>query len=138
MTTKESSSDTNVKEQGRESSSSDADEMLTESNCETLSHEASTTVESGSQGCDADCCNLTRDKPDKPTDKHILASTKQMQGSPARYVQSNWFKQHTQLTLSVETHQNHIQVEPLKAQLRLIPDLIVRHKDVTMKKVTSI
>ena len=40
-----------------------------------------------------------------------------------------------------ETYQNDIQVEPLKAQLKLIPDLIVRHKDlagVTIKKVTSI
>ena len=40
-----------------------------------------------------------------------------------------------------ETHQNDIQVEPLKAQLKLIPDLIVHYKDlagVTIKKVTSI
>ena len=40
-----------------------------------------------------------------------------------------------------ETYQSDIQIETLKAQLKLIPDLIVRHKDlagVTIKKVTSI
>ena len=102
MTKKEGLSDDEREEQGRESCSSDTDEMLTEPNCETLSHVASTcttVLESGSQGCDADCCNLTRDKPNQPTSKDILASTKRMQGSQARYVQSNWFKQHTWLTL---------------------------------------
>ena len=39
------------------------------------------------------------------------------------------------------TYQSDIQVEPLKAQLKLIPDLIVRHKEVagvTIKKITNI
>ena len=78
--------------------SRDTDDMLSEPDCETLSHEASSTV-SESQGCDADCCNLSRDKPNQPTAEDILASTKRIQGSQARYVQSSWFKQHTWLTL---------------------------------------
>ena len=43
--------------------------------------------------CNAECCS--RDKPNQPTSKHILARTKRLQGSQARYVQENWFKDHT-------------------------------------------
>ena len=49
--------------------------------------------------CDAECCCMTRDKPNQPTSKHVLARTKRIQGSQARYVQANWYKDHTWLTL---------------------------------------
>ena len=42
----------------------------------------------------------TRDKPNQPTSKHVLASMKCFQGSQARHVQRNWFKDHTWRTLS--------------------------------------
>jgi hypothetical protein len=97
MRTKEGSSDDKLEEQDGESRSSDTDEMLSEPSRET--HASSTVPQSGSQSCDADCCSLTRDKPNQPTSNDILSSTKRMQGSQARYVQSTWFKQHTWLTI---------------------------------------
>ena len=53
------------------------------------------------QTCDAECCCMARDihKPNQPTSKLVLARTKRIQGSQARYVQDSWFKDHTWLTL---------------------------------------
>ena len=45
--------------------------------------------------CIADCCSLTRDKPNQPTEKSVLTKTKRFQGSgksrQARCVQPCWF-----------------------------------------------
>ena len=49
--------------------------------------------------CEAECCSQSREKPNQPTSKDVLAGTKRMQGPQARYVQADWFKQHTWLTL---------------------------------------
>ena len=51
------------------------------------------------QTCDAECYCMTRHKPYQPMSKHVLARTKCIQGSQARYVQNNWFKDYTWLTL---------------------------------------
>ena len=53
--------------------------------------------------CTADCCRLDRTEPYQPESKEILQKTKRIQGQgknqQARYVQVQWFKQHTWLTL---------------------------------------
>ena len=54
---------------------------------------------SDSQTSDAECGCTTRDKPNQPTCKHALSRTKRFQGSQTRYVQGNWFKDQTLLTL---------------------------------------
>ena len=100
MTTGECSTDD---KQGGQQCPSDTSEMQDEPGCETQSHEASLsdTVSQPelAEGCDAHCCNSTRDKPDQPMSRDILANTKRVQGPQARYVQPSWFKQHTWLTL---------------------------------------
>ena len=53
--------------------------------------------------CIADCCSLTRDKPNQPTEKSVLTKTKRFQGSgksrQARCVQPCWFQKHRWLSL---------------------------------------
>ena len=66
------------------------------SHIEAQSSEVGNSTESS---CEADCCSVSRDKPNQPTSREVLAATKRMQGPQARYVQAGWFKQHTWMTL---------------------------------------
>ena len=61
-----------------------------------------------SETCDAECCCMTRDKPNQPTSIHALAQTKHIQGSRARYVKDSWFKDHSWLSLCTTSTQNSI------------------------------
>lgn len=45
------------------------------------------------EGCDADCCRYTPDKPNQHL-KMLLPSTKQKQGFQTTYVQASWFMLH--------------------------------------------
>ena len=53
--------------------------------------------------CGADCCSFTRDMPNQPTSKLVLAKTRRIQGrgknKQGRLVQASWFKRHPWLTL---------------------------------------
>ena len=75
---------------------SGGNDLTGESGIESDTGPSESSVSDCTDFCTSDCCSTTRDKPNQPTSKSILAATKRIQdqgkNQQGRYVQASWFK----------------------------------------------